>query len=123
MLRMGRPRKPPQFDNPLSALIAEHVEAGLTRYFGKYRTRTLQIEALATRASVGEETIRRMLVGEGSPSVDNLESVAKAMGADAATFLKPPEDSVKDSTKSQGKHGGAALERHREKSVRQGGLA
>lgn len=89
---MGRPKKPATQGDALSGLISENLEARLSIHFplSKYGTETKQLMALAKRSGVGKETIRRMLRREGYPQVDSLEAVAKALGASAAEFLRPP---------------------------------
>ncbi len=103
---MPRPKKklPPvrvQKDILLEIIASNIRELMNRKWAGQATTETKKIAALSGLSGVGKETIRKILVREQSPRVDNLHSIAMALGTSAAALLQsqtpitkdlPPED-------------------------------
>lgn len=86
-LRMGRPRVPAAATSPIVSTFIENVEALLPVSFPAVETETDRIEALAKRAGVGRETIRRAMRGGASCRLDIVAKIASALGVTTPQLL------------------------------------
>lgn len=87
--RMPRPRTPVSPTSPAMEHFIANVGALLPVSFPLDGTDTDRIEALARRAGVGKETVRRALKGDAKSRVDTLEKVSGALGAVLAQMVTP----------------------------------
>lgn len=71
---------------PLPKLAAPHPGERVTLLRGRYH---LTQQDLATRATVGIATLRRIEQGVGTPSYATLVALAKALGTDVSYLTKP----------------------------------
>jgi len=86
-LPMGRPPKAAQPTTPGGMILRENVYYLAPRVFRKARNETEWKQELARRSGVGAETIRRIVRGEGSPRLDNVEALASALGVSLIRLL------------------------------------
>lgn len=86
---MPRPRTPASPTSPAMEHFIANVWALLPVSFPLDSTDTDRIEALAKRAGVGQETVRRALKGDAKSRVDTLEKVSGALGAVLAQMVTP----------------------------------
>lgn len=87
--RMPRPRSPVAKTLPDITTFIENVEALLPVSFPGYETETDRYGALANRADVGRETIRRAMRGGAACRLDIVAKIAAALGATTAQLLTP----------------------------------
>lgn len=76
---MGRPQNPVYLTGT-AAVVARNITIRLPGAFPEAPNQTAQIKLLAKRSGVAAETIRRILKGEVSPRLDNLDAIAQAFG-------------------------------------------
>lgn len=86
-VRMGRPPKISTPKDIIGQVLSENIAQWLPVTFPRAPNRTAQIEALAKRSGVAEETIRRIMTGEVSPRLDNIDAIARALGTTASKLL------------------------------------
>ena len=89
---MGRPPKSTQLTG-LQKVLADNIRLRMIGAFPAATNESEQMVALAAKSGVAKETIRRTLVGQTSPRLDIVESLARALGVSAATLLTPARDS------------------------------
>jgi transcriptional regulator with XRE-family HTH domain len=87
--------------------------------FVQHPNETDWIAKLAKRAHIGEETVRRMVKGIGSPRLDNVESVATALGVSLTDLLGTQlrSQGAPTSTTDPPVVDEGSLQRHRRKAV------
>jgi transcriptional regulator with XRE-family HTH domain len=83
----GRPPKAAEPTTPGGEILADNIRARAAVVFSAYPNETDWIDRLARRANVGNETVRRMVKGIGSPRLDNVESIANALGVSLTDLL------------------------------------
>ena len=77
---MGRPRKPVSHGNPNVLIVRQNIERRMAEIWRTESTITKRLDRLQRASGVGAETVRRFLAGGGSIGLDNLISIAEAMG-------------------------------------------
>lgn len=95
-LRMGRPKKnlpkPVTPGDVIGSILANNITERLPGAFPRASNETAQIEALAKRSGVGEETIRTMLRLERSPRLNTIDAIARALGTSASELITIPRN-------------------------------
>lgn len=89
---VGRPPKLPQLTG-INKVLSDNIRLRMVGAFPAASTDTERIAALAAKAGIAPETIRRIVVGETNPRLDNIEAIAVAFGVTAAVLLVPFRDS------------------------------
>lgn len=78
----------------IGALLAENIIDRLSDAFPRAATETAQIEALAKRSGVGEETIRGIMRLERSPRLETIDAIARALGTSASELITIPRNTA-----------------------------
>lgn len=85
---MGRPQKHAELSG-VASVLARNILLRLPGAFPEAHNQTGQIKLLAKKSGVAAETIRRILKGEVSPRLDNLEAIARAFGTSVSVMTAP----------------------------------
>jgi transcriptional regulator with XRE-family HTH domain len=85
---MGRPQKHAELTG-VASILARNILLRLPGAFPSATNQTGQIKLLAKKSGVAAETIRRILKGEVSPRLDNLEAIARAFGTSVSVMTAP----------------------------------
>lgn len=84
-MSMARPLQHVQLSG-VAAVVARNILMRLPGAFPSATNQTAQIKQLAKKSGVAAETIRRILKGEVSPRLDNLDAIAQAFGITVSTL-------------------------------------
>ena len=91
--QMGRPRKAARPvrtpKDVIGEILASNIRRRMAEAYRSQPTETAQIEALASATGIAKETIRRILIRDVSPRLDNVQMIAIALGATVAEMLEP----------------------------------
>lgn len=85
----GRPVNRPREQRPKSG-----TPAGLTMLYvaDLMKRKGISVDAVADDSGINRATIFRWLRGQGSPTLDQLDALAKALGRKDCWALQPPKD-------------------------------